>query len=158
MFVKFTHVYGFGVGANVPACHVKGPFSVRRPLRELQPGPPLNLRAKSQPGSQEGWAEPPYHMTTSSVAAGFVEGKNLNVDGKCGSSTEDLSKFRIPKEELSSLVGGGRYWDQSSIRLADIKLYTCKPNMALYALLSVHRHPGCWCRSQQILVPNQFLV
>ena len=158
MFVKFTHVYGFGVGPNVPDCHVKGPFSVRRPLRELQPGPPLNLGVMSQPGSQEGWAQPPYHMTTSSVASGFVEGKNLKITGKRASSTEDLSKLDIPKEELSSLVGGGRYWDQSSIGLADIKLYACKPNVALYALLSVHRHLGCWCHSQRILVPNQFLV
>ena len=108
----------------MPACHVKGPFSVRRPLRELQPGPPLNLRATSQPKSQEGWAQPPYQMTTSSVAAGFVEGKNLNVDGKRDSSTEDLCNLNIPKEELSSLVGSGRYWNQSSIRLADVKLCT----------------------------------
>ena len=71
-------------------------------------------------------------MTTSSVAAGFVEGKNLNITGKRASSTEDLSKLDIPKEELSSLVGGGRYWDQSSVGLADIKLYACKPNVALY--------------------------
>ena len=97
-------------------------------------------------------------MTTSSVAAGFVEGKNLKVDGKRGSSAEDLSDLNLPEEELSSLVGGGRYWDQSSIRLADIELYACKPNVALYAVLSLHQHPGCWCRSQQILVPNQFLV
>lgn len=97
-------------------------------------------------------------MTTSSVAAGFVEGKNLNVYGKRGSSNEDSSKLIIPKEELSSLVGGGRYWNQSSIRLADIKLYACKPNVAPHALLSLHQHPGCSCRSQQILLPNQFLV
>ena len=97
-------------------------------------------------------------MTTSSVAAGFVEGKNLKVYGKRGSSAEDLSNLDVPEEELSSLVGGGRYWDQSSIRLADIKLCACKPNAALYAALSLHRHPGCWCHSQQILVPDQFLV
>ena len=97
-------------------------------------------------------------MTTSSVAAGFVEGKNLNVDGKRDSSTDDLCSLNIPKEELSSLVDSGRYWNQSSIRLADIKLYARKPNVTLYALLSVHQHPECWYRSQQILVPNQFLV
>ena len=35
-------------------------------------------------------------------------------------------RLGIPKEELPSLVGGGRYWDQPSIGLADIKLYVCK--------------------------------
>ena len=44
---------------KVPASHVKGPFSVRRPERELQPGPPLN------------------HMVISSEAFGLLEGKNL---------------------------------------------------------------------------------
>ena len=44
MFVKLTHVYGFWVGPIVPDSQVKGPFSLKRPLRELQPGPPLNLR------------------------------------------------------------------------------------------------------------------
>ena len=37
----------------MPACQVKGPFSVRRPLRELQPGPPLNLSVMTQSGRPE---------------------------------------------------------------------------------------------------------
>ena len=43
----------------MPASQVKGPFSVRSPERELQPGPPLN------------------HMVISSEAFGLLEGKNL---------------------------------------------------------------------------------
>ncbi len=42
----------------MPASHVNGPFSVRRPLKELHPGPPLN------------------HMAISSFAAALLEGKN----------------------------------------------------------------------------------
>ena len=61
----------------MPACHVKGPFSVRRPLRELQPGPPLNLGRTSQRVNQNERARTLHHITTSSVAAGFVDGKNL---------------------------------------------------------------------------------
>ena len=61
ILVKLTQVYGFCTGANVPASHVKGPFSVKRPDRELQPGPPLN------------------HMVISSEALGLLDGKNLQV-------------------------------------------------------------------------------
>ena len=71
-------------------------------------------------------------MTTSSVAAGFVEGKNLDVDGKRGTSTRYLPISDIPKEELSSLVGGGRYGDQSGVGFANIELYVGKPMVPLY--------------------------
>ena len=54
---KEALTYGFCVGANVPASQVKGPFSVSKPLKELQPGPPFN------------------QMVISS-AFGFVLGKN----------------------------------------------------------------------------------
>lgn len=60
-----------------------------RPLRELQPGPPLNLSDALASKSQR-MARPPYQMTTSSVAAGFVDGKNLNVDGKRSTSARLL--------------------------------------------------------------------
>jgi hypothetical protein len=77
MFVRFVHEYEFCTGDSVPASQVNlvvdqhflaskklkstyGPFSVNRPLSEEHPGPPLNQRA------------------TSSVAFGFVEGKNLS--------------------------------------------------------------------------------
>ena len=58
-------------------------------------------------------AKLPYQITISSVAAGFVEGKNLDVDGERG--PKHLSEPNTPKEELPSLVGRGGYWYQSSI-------------------------------------------
>ena len=92
----------------MPACHVKGPFSVRRPLRELQPGPPLNLEPTNKPANLNELARLPYQITTSSVAAGFVEGKNLDDDVKHG--MKHFSELDTPKEELPSLIGCGRYW------------------------------------------------
>ena len=87
MLVKLTHVYGFCTGALVPASHVKGPFSVRRPLSELHPGPPLN------------------QMVTSSAARGFEEGKNLR-----GTLARNFVVYHVdelvPEEELSCLVWG----------------------------------------------------
>jgi hypothetical protein len=41
--VKLVHEYGFCTGANVPASQVNGPFSVKKPERLEQPGPPFSL-------------------------------------------------------------------------------------------------------------------
>jgi hypothetical protein len=40
-----VHAFGFATGPDVPGCHEIGPFSSRKPSSELQPGPPLSLRA-----------------------------------------------------------------------------------------------------------------
>ena len=66
------------------------------------------------------------------MAAGFVEGKNLDSQGQRG--TKQLSRPDKPKEELPSLVGRGRYWDQSGIRLTNIKLYADQPVFTLVCL------------------------
>lgn len=58
MLVRLTQVHSFLNGLKVPYCHKKGPFSWSKPSSELQPGPPFN------------------QMVISSLAAGFVEGKN----------------------------------------------------------------------------------
>jgi len=52
ILVRFTHEYGLSVGARVPDSHVKGPFSVRSPLKLEHPGPPLNQMAISSFGSE----------------------------------------------------------------------------------------------------------
>lgn len=64
---RFVQLYEFGVGANVPSCQRKGPFSVNKPLKELQPGPPLSLVdiVSSVYDMFPGWI---YQITTSSPA------------------------------------------------------------------------------------------
>lgn len=42
---RLVQLYELATGARVPCCHKKGPFSVKRPLRELHPGPPFNLNS-----------------------------------------------------------------------------------------------------------------
>ena len=59
----------------------------------------------NQPVNQNEQARLPYQITISSVAAGFVEGKNLDVGGKRG--TRHSPESDVPKEELPSLVGSG---------------------------------------------------
>jgi hypothetical protein len=55
----------------VPASQMNGPFSVKRPLKELQPGPPLNQIAISSP--QLGLVEGKNQKNNSRVSFGSSE-------------------------------------------------------------------------------------
>lgn len=57
-FVRLFHAQSFLTGLKVPYCQMKGPFSWRRPSRELHPGPPFN------------------QIRISSLASTLAEGKN----------------------------------------------------------------------------------
>ena len=81
-----------------------------------------------------------------------MEGKNLSDNGKPG--TQHFLGLDTPKEELPSLVGGGRDWHQSSIGLADIELYACKPVVLSYFGSNIHQRLGSWCRPRQTLVAS----
>lgn len=55
----------------VPASHVKGPFSVKKPDKDEQPGPPLNQIAISL--SAKGFVEGKYQKKSSRVSLGDDE-------------------------------------------------------------------------------------
>src|SRR5690242_12048800 len=86
--VRLVHLYGFSTGANVPAIHVNGPFSVRRPDSELQPGPPLSLERFSHVQCRQ-WLS--YHIVTSSTVCSAVEGKNQKKSFRVSSGLSEIS-------------------------------------------------------------------
>lgn len=100
---KFVQLYVFRTGKKVPCCHKKGPFSVIRPLRELQPGPPFNLSSSRQHKS------------------GLTQRRN-SPDHKLIITCIGIAAGEEPEEQFPALSRRFRDWQQTSIRLADIEV------------------------------------
>lgn len=90
------------MGARVPSCHRNGPFSVIRPLRELHPGPPFNLRVH--------------------VRSFFSYLTRHNSPYKNFLARIGVRAREEPKVQLSLLIGVLRDGQQAGIGLSNIKV------------------------------------
>lgn len=99
MFVRLVHEYEFCTGESVPASHVNGPFSVNRPLRELQPGP-----AYLSVSVMENW-----HRSHTSIEP------QRNLVGGIG-----ICRRKEPEEKLSRFIWIVTNWQKTGVRFLTI--------------------------------------